>query len=123
MSKKILVVDDELHLAEMMTSRLRANRYEVISALTGEEGLRKAMHEKPDLILLDVLMPDFDGYHVLCRLKEEPETRDIPVIMLTVKHWSEDIKRAIEKGAVDYIVKPFDPRSLLEKIKGAFQNA
>ena len=123
MSKKILVVDDEPHLAEMMSSRLQANRYDVITALTGEEGLRKATREKPDLILLDVLMPDFDGYQVLCLLKEKPETRDIPVIMLTVKNWSENIKRAIERGAVDYIVKPFDPRLLLDKIKGAFQNA
>ena len=121
MGKKILVVDDEPHLAEMMANRLRASHYDVVTALTGHEALDRVEGEKPNLILLDILMPDMDGYQVLRRLKEKDETRRIPVIVLTVKKWSEDIKRAVEGGASDYIVKPFDPRALLQKIEGVLK--
>lgn len=122
MAQKILVVDDEPHLVEVMASRLRANRYEVVTAVLGREGLEKAKKEKPDLILLDILMPDMDGHQVLSHLKEMAETRNIPVMMLTVKKWSEDIKNAMAGGAVDYVVKPFDPSVLLEKIRGVLKN-
>ena len=122
MGKKILVVDDEPYLADMMANRLRASRYAVVTALTGREALGKAGHDKPDLILLDILMPDMDGYQVLRRLKEKDETKRIPVIMLTVKKWSEDIEKAVEGGAADYIVKPFEPHDLLKKIEGVLKN-
>ena len=122
MKKKILVVDDEPHLAEMMANRLRASRYEVVTALKGHEALEKAKRENPDLILLDILMPDMDGYQVLVQLKEDGATQTIPVIMLTVKKWSQDIKKAMESGAADYIVKPFDPHVLLRKIEGVFKD-
>lgn len=122
MAKKILVVDDEPYLVELVQTRLRANRYEVVTAVSGKEGLEKAKREKPDLILLDILMPDMDGYQVLRQLKAGRDTRGIPVMMLTVKEWSEDIEKAIAGGAIDYIVKPFNPSSLLEKIKRALEN-
>ena len=122
MGRKILVVDDEPHLVDMVATRLRANRYEAVTAVRGGEGIEKAKREKPDLILLDVLMPDMDGYGVLSRLKEAPETKEIPVIMLTVRRWSEDIERALSAGAVDYIGKPFEPKDLLDKIQKVFKN-
>lgn len=122
MGRKILVVDDEPHLVDMVATRLRANRYEAVTAVRGGEGIEKAKREKPDLILLDVLMPDMDGYGVLSRLKEDKETEKIPVIMLTVRHWSEDIERALSAGAVDYIGKPFEPKDLLDKIQKVFKN-
>lgn len=122
MGAKILVIDDEPHLVEVLANRLQTNHYEVLTAVTGREGLEKAVKEKPDLILLDILMSDLDGYRLLQSLREKAETKSIPVIMLTVKKWSEDIQRAISGGAVDYVVKPFDPNNLLGKIKRALGN-
>lgn len=122
MAKKILLIDDEPYLVELMAVRLKSKGFESVTAVSGREGLEKAKREKPDLILLDILMPDMDGYQVLRCLREEEGTREIPVIMLTVKKWSEDIQRAIAGGAVDYIVKPFEPTILLKKITGAFKN-
>ncbi len=121
MAKKILVVDDEPYLAEMMANRLAANRYTVVTALSGHEALNRVTKEKPDLVLLDILMPDMDGYQILRHLKEDPKTQSLPVIMLTVKKWSEDIKKAMESGAADYIVKPFNPADVLKKIEGVLK--
>ena len=117
MSQKILIIDDEPHLVEILANRLHSAGYEVVSAGSGEIGLEKARTEKPDLILLDVLMPDLDGYEVLRHLKGAVQTRSIPVMMLTVKKWSEDIQKSITGGAADYIVKPFHPAKLLERVK------
>ena len=122
MGNKILVVDDEPHLVEVMASRLRANQYEVVTAITGRDGIEKAREEKPNLILLDIMMLDMDGYGVLRYLKDMSETKDIPVIMMSVKKWSEDIKRAMSGGAVDYIVKPFDSKDLIGKLKAVLKN-
>ena len=122
MGKKILVVDDEPYLAEMMANRLEANRYTVVTALSGRDALDQVAKVKPDLILLDILMPDMDGYQILRRLKEDPKTQSLPVIMLTVKKWSEDIKKAMETGAADYIVKPFNPAEVLKKIEGVLKH-
>jgi DNA-binding response OmpR family regulator len=116
-TKKILIIDDEPHLVELVANRLKAKHLNVVTAVLGKEGLVKAREEKPDLILLDILMPDLDGFQVLCRLKESPDTCHIPVVMLTVRKWSQDIKKAMDGGAVDYIVKPFEPTILWEKIE------
>ena len=123
MTKKILVIDDEPHLVEILENRLKANRYRVVTAVTAQAGLEMVEREKPDLILLDILMPDMDGYQVLRKLKEQPETKIIPVMMLTVKKWSEDIQKAMLGGAVDYLVKPFDPVILIQKIRKAMKDA
>ena len=122
MGKKILVVDDEPYLAEMIANRLEANRYSVATALSGRDALDQVAKGKPDLILLDILMPDMDGYQILRRLKEDPKTQSLPVIMLTVKKWSDDIKKAMESGAADYIVKPFNPSDVLKKIEGVLKH-
>lgn len=114
---KILIVDDEPELVKAIEIRLKQANYEVLTAYDGLEGLEKAKKEKPDLILLDILMPNIDGYQTLSKLKEDGITKDVPVIMLTSKSQVNDVAEAIGLGAVDYIVKPFEPRILLEKIK------
>ena len=119
--KKILLVDDEIQLADMVKMRLEANNYDVITASGGIEGLEKAEKDDPDLILLDILMPGMDGYQTLEKLKENSETKSIPVIMLTAKGQADDLTRSVSLGAIDYVVKPFSPVKLLEKIKRALQ--
>lgn len=118
-NKKILVVDDESQLIEMVQIRLEASNYNVVSACNGREGIEKARREKPDLILLDILMPEMNGYQALEALKKDDWTKLIPVIMFTAKSQIEDVARASELGIEDYIVKPFDHRVLLDKVKKA----
>ena len=123
MAKKILVVDDEPNIVKMVASRLRANNYGVITATDGFEAIEKAKKEKPDLILLDIMMVKLDGHQTLSKLKELEETKSIPVIMLTAMAHNEDVEKAMAGGSVDYIVKPFTPVTLLQKIGRAVQDA
>jgi len=119
MQKKILVVDDEPHIVKMVANRLRVSGYDIITAQDGAEGLKKTQEERPDLILLDVLMPVMDGFQMLKKLKDNIATKDIPVIMFTAKGQAGDVEKAVDLGALDYIVKPFTPIVLLEKINKA----
>ncbi|MFH1046125.1 MAG: response regulator [Candidatus Omnitrophota bacterium] len=114
---KILVIDDELNIVKVIASRLRANAYEVVTAANGQEGLEKAQGEKPDLIILDVLMPGMNGFEVLQKLKIGQETSAIPVIMLTCEGQTGNIFQAKDSRAIDYIIKPFDPEELLRLIR------
>ena len=115
--KKILLIDDSPDLVSLTVMRLKYAGYEAISAEDGEEGLEKALAEKPDLILLDILMPKLDGLQTLAKLKESDQTKSIPVIMLTAEGQSEQVTKAAKAGARDYIVKPYDSAVLMEKIK------
>lgn len=117
MVKKILIVDDEKDLVETLTFRLEAAGFEVIPAYDGLEGLSKARKEKPDLILLDVMMPKMDGYQVCRLLKFSTDTKDIPIIMLTARGQDRDKLTGQEVGADVYITKPFDGAELVKKIK------
>lgn len=117
--KRILVVDDEKELVKAIQIRLTASNYEVLVAYDGVEGLEKAQKEKPDLILLDILMPNMDGFETLAKLRENDQTKSIPVLMLTAKSQLEDVTKAHSLGALDYIVKPFDYISMLTKIRKA----
>jgi len=116
MQKKILIVDDEPHILKMVENRLKFSGYETITAQDGNEGLKKAQEQKPHLILLDILMPGMNGFQTLKKLKEQEDTRNIPVIILTAKGQPQDVEEAINLGASDYVVKPFTPIVLLEKI-------
>lgn len=118
--KKILLVDDEKDLVETVAFRLTVSGYDVFIAYDGEEALDKAK-EKPDLILLDVMMPKMNGFQTIEKLKENSQTKDIPVIMLTAKSQIDDVTKAINLGAEDYIVKPFDHIAMLGKIKKALR--
>jgi len=115
---KVLIVDDDAFLSGIYATKLELDGFLVVTARDGEEGLKAAMREKPDLILLDVLMPKLDGFEVLKRLKADAETKPIPVIMLTNLGQKEDIEKGISDGAVDYLIKAhFVPAEAVEKIK------
>ncbi len=116
--KKILFVDDEKDMVEVITSRLKANNYNVISAYDGREALDKARKENPDLIILDLMLPKMDGYHVCAFLKKDIRYTKIPIIMFTARAQESDIELAKEVGADAYITKPFELQDLLAKIKG-----
>ncbi len=117
MGRKILIVDDEVYILHILDFSLGAEGYEVITAADGEEALAKARGEKPDLVVLDVMMPKVDGFEACRRLKNDPETRELPVILLTAKGREVDRKMGIEVGADDYMVKPFSPSKLIQKIE------
>ncbi len=117
MGRRILVVDDEPELLEFVTMRLEANNYTVVTAPGAKEGLAKALSEQPDLILLDVMMPGMDGFEVLRRLKRQPQTRAIPILMLTAKGETGEIMKAQHLGATDYIIKPFESKDLLRAVE------
>jgi len=113
----ILAVDDTPHNLKLLTNLLLKEDCELELAENGQEALDAIEKNKPDLILLDVMMPVMDGYETCKRLKENPDSRDIPVIFLTAKSETEDITRAFELGAVDYVTKPFRAGELLARVK------
>jgi len=116
-AKKILLVDDEPHIVIMLENRIRQAGFEVITASDGQTGLEKARKEKPDLIILDVMLPKLDGYKVCRMLKFDEKYKHIPIIMFTARAQEEDKKMGETVGADGYITKPFEPQVLLGKIK------
>lgn len=114
---KILVVDDEVYILHILEFSLGAEGFEVITANNGEVAVEKAIQEKPDLIVLDIMMPVLDGYETCRRLKREPETKHIPVILLTAKGRDADKRLGFEVGAIDYVVKPFSPNRLIGRVE------
>jgi len=122
MSKeKILVVDDEEDILELIQYNLSREGINVHCALTGEEALEKALNIIPDLIILDLMLPGIDGLEVTKKIKQNPVTREIPVIMLTAKGEEADVVTGLELGADDYITKPFSPRILIARIKAVLR--
>jgi two-component system, OmpR family, alkaline phosphatase synthesis response regulator PhoP len=119
---KIMVVDDEPNIIQTLQDRLEMNDYTVISACNGKEGLDKAINEKPDVVLLDVIMPIMDGHEMLERLRKTEAGRGIAVIMLSARSQTDDIARASSCGIEDYIIKPFDLSELLAKIEGILEH-
>ena len=119
MSKKysVLVVDDEENIRIVLAYTLRLNGFEVYLAKDGLTGLEIAREKKPDVIVLDWMMPEMDGLQVLSELEKDEGTKDIPVIMLTAKGTMLDVGQALYQGAVDYILKPFEPEELAEIIR------
>ena len=117
MSKgKVLVVDDEVNITQILEFSIGAEGYEVITAANGEEAIDKARREQPDLIILDIMMPKIDGYEACRILKANPLTKSIPVVLLTAKGRDIDKRLGYEVGATDYIVKPFSPNKLVDRI-------
>lgn len=118
--KKILFIEDESALQKTFGDLLEQEGYEMISALDGEIGLRLAKREDPDLILLDLILPKVHGFEVLKKLKQDPETENIPIIILTNLEGMEDVERALELGATTYLVKAdYKLEEVLEKIRKA----
>ena len=121
--KKILIIEDESALQKTLGEILSQEGYEVLSALNGEIGLKLAQSKKPDLILLDLILPKIHGFDVLKKIKDNPETREIPVIVLTNLESIEDIKKAMELGATTYLVKAnYSLEELTIKINQVFQS-
>lgn len=110
--KKILIADDEEDVKTVVQLFLEAKGYTIVTAYDGLDAIDKAKSELPDLILLDIMMPVIDGYQVLQRLKADPTTAAIPIVMLSAASQTESKSRALSAGAIDYIVKPFDGEDL-----------
>jgi diguanylate cyclase (GGDEF)-like protein len=123
MAEQILVVDDDPDIARFVEVNLRSAGYEVAVAGDGEEALEKAGDMRPDLVLLDVMMPRIDGFEVAQRLRKNPQTANTSIIMLTAKALSADKVTGLQAGADDYIIKPFDPIELLARVKGTLRRA
>jgi diguanylate cyclase (GGDEF)-like protein len=123
MPETILVVDDDPDIARFVEVNLRSAGYDVSVASDGEEALEKAGTLRPDLVLLDVMMPRIDGFEVAQRLRRNPQTSNTSIIMLTAKALSTDKVLGLTAGADDYIIKPFDPIELLARVKGTLRRA
>jgi len=117
-TKRILVIEDHEENRRLLRDLLTSFGYELIEALTGEEGLTMAETHQPDLILMDIQLPGIDGYETTRRIKAKPALRHIPVIAVTSYELSGDDAKALEAGCDAYVTKPFDPAELLEKIRG-----
>jgi two-component system alkaline phosphatase synthesis response regulator PhoP len=115
--KKILIVDDEVDLVETVRFPLEMEGFNVLVSYNGEDALNQARKEKPDLILLDLMLPKLDGYKVCRLLKFDERYKNIPILMLTAKTQEKDKALGMETGANDYITKPFDLDKLVEKVK------
>jgi two-component system KDP operon response regulator KdpE len=114
MAEKILVIDDDDATVQLITILLERRGYEVIKALRAEDGLRKAYRTHPDLVLLDIMMPDMDGWEVCRRLRD---LSDVPIVFLTARTDMRDVVRGLEMGADDYILKPYDNDELVARIR------
>ena len=115
--KRILVADDEIYIVHILEFTLTMEGYEVLTAADGEEALRRVEIDRPDLVVLDIMMPKMDGYEVLRRMRADQDSKQTPVILLSAKGRPIDRETGLDTGADDYIVKPFSPRRLLEKIQ------
>jgi two-component system alkaline phosphatase synthesis response regulator PhoP len=119
-SPRILVVDDELPIVELLSYNLKRANYEVLIARDGEEAVRQARQEQPDLVILDLMLPKMDGLEVCRTLRRE---RDVPIIMLTARDSEVDRVVGLELGADDYVVKPFSVRELLARVRNVLHRA
>lgn len=118
MAKKILIIEDDKFLRELISKKLTKEGFEILEAMDGEEGLRKAKEEKPNLVLLDLILPGIDGFEVLARIKEDTKVSNIPIIILSNLGQRDDIERGMKLGAVDYLIKAhFTPSEIIEKVK------
>jgi two-component system alkaline phosphatase synthesis response regulator PhoP len=113
---RILVADDETYIVHILDFSLGMEGYEVITAFDGEEALQKATESKPDLIILDIMMPKMDGYETCKALKSDERTKDIPVILLSAKGQKVSMQTGYDVGADEYISKPFSPRKVVDRI-------
>lgn len=120
---KILVVEDDQDLAEMLNSYLRVQGYEVITSHWGEEGIQSAQNERPDLLILDIRLPDIDGFEVARRLRADRKTSKIPIIFLTERRERNDKLAGLELGADDYITKPFDVQEMRLRVRNVLKRS
>ena len=113
----VLIIDDDIGSLKMLSAYLEELDFKILIARSGESGLEKAKLGRPNLILLDIIMPGIDGFETCRRLKENPDTKDIPVIFLSAKGQESEIQEGLEAGAMDYILKPFAPDELTSQVQ------
>ena len=119
---KILIIEDDKFLRELIVRKLIQEKFEIFEAIDGEEGLKKMKEAKPDLVLLDLILPNMDGFEVLRRMKEDISLAQVPVFILSNLGQRKDIEKGLKLGAVDYLVKAhFTPNEIIEKIKVALK--
>jgi len=122
MPRNILIIEDDRFLRELIAQKLIKEDFNISEAIDGEEGIKKIKEEKPDLVLLDLILPGIDGFEVLSKMKEESSLTKIPVIILSNLGQREDVERGLKLGAVDYLIKAhFTPGEIIEKIKSALK--
>jgi DNA-binding response OmpR family regulator len=114
---RILSIDDDAAIRQFLSAVLKADGYEVLLAADGAAGVVAAKAELPDVILLDLIMPYASGFEVLRHLRDDPATRDIPVLVLSTQGGEDDIVRALDQGAEDFLIKPFYARELLARVR------
>lgn len=118
MAKKILIIEDDKFLRELIGQKLLKEGYDIVEAVDGEKGIKSIKDEKPDLILLDLILPGMDGFEVLTKIKEDAGVAQIPVIILSNLGQKDDIEKGLKMGAVDYLIKAhFTPGEIIDKIK------
>ena len=118
MAKKILIVEDDKFLRELIGQKLLKEGYDIVEAVDGEKGIKSVKDEKPDLILLDLILPGMDGFEVLTKIKEDSKIAQIPVIILSNLGQKDDIEKGLKIGAADYLIKAhFSPGEIIDKIK------
>ena len=120
---RILAVDDEPHILKLVSFSLSSRGYDVIEATDGLSAIEVAEREQPDLILMDVMMPLMNGYDACRKIKENPSTRHIPVVMLSAKSQVSEQSEGIQAGAVTYVTKPFTPKELVSQVAGVLEDA
>jgi two-component system, OmpR family, alkaline phosphatase synthesis response regulator PhoP len=118
---QILIVEDEDDIRELVRYNLEREHFSVSEASSGEAGLKTALQKKPDLILLDLMLPGKDGLQICRELKQNPSVQDVPVVMMTAKGEESDIVTGLELGAEDYVVKPFSPKVLVARVKAVLR--
>src|SRR4030042_1829440 len=119
MAKKILIIEDDKFLRDLIAQKLLKEDFDISQAVDGEEGIKKIKEEKPDLILLDLILPGIDGFEVLTQMKSDQNLPPIPVIILSNLGQKEDIEKGMKLGATDYLIKAhFTPGEIIDKIKG-----
>ncbi|MGD8817943.1 MAG: response regulator transcription factor [Acidobacteriota bacterium] len=121
--ERILVVDDEPDILSILVYQLSREGFRVSTAVTGQAALTTAVEERPDLVILDLMLPGIDGYEVLQRLRQNERTRTIPVILLTAREEEEERIRGFEHGADDYVTKPFSARELVYRVRALLRRA
>ncbi len=121
MSKKVVLIEDEPDIAEVIEYNLAREGYKVFLAYNGLEGLETVKRERPEVVLLDLMLPELDGIEVCRQIRENPMTRSLPIIMVTAKGEESDVVLGLELGADDYVTKPFSPRELIARIKAVLR--
>ncbi len=117
-NKKILIIEDDRFLRELISRKLKNEGFLILEAVDGEDGVKKISDEKPDLVLLDLILPGIDGFEVLRRIKDNPVSGSIPVIILSNLGQKEEVERGLKLGANDFLIKAhFTPKEIIEKIK------